>query len=1350
MDGAEYVEPGSGSPRTDLPAGNYALEDNITFGKNINIKTGTVNLCLNGKTLEAGGDLRVDDGQTLTLSDCGDGRGVRRTGRVAYVCGSGDSLGELVVESGKLVNTQADTADYPDGAIGGTGYITLRGGEVSGPYGVDFTYTGQGYTRPPLTLAGAPKVSGSIADIHILYDETDLTSLALVDATDYTGRAPLSVEFALNDGGIGDYLGLPIVKLDSTPASKFSLTNEGYTLTEEIVDGVNCLVLAVQPPHSHDMSAECGSDAPVTFGHALTCDETGTLCVDGTALEAKNSGGIGYVELPAGSYYLAQDVTQTCQMRINGEVNLCLNGHQMNFKDSSVQSIFYVRENGTLNLCDCNGSQGSHSFTSPVTGEAVTVQGGLVTGGRLGTGASFNGAAAYVCEGGVMNLYGGAVGGNGDAGNSVGAVYVYGTFVMYGGTVCHNTSKMAGGVYIKGTASILGGEISRNAATSGNGGGILLDEGGNLTLGGNAAIQDNTAAGFGGGVRAVKGSRSLTFTGAPTVVGNTAGGKADNVWLGDGVRADATGMTGGGIGVTTQTAPTAGNPVEITTANSADLSSCFSSDKEDYEIANGENNVVRFAVKPAAHTHTWDTAWSGDAAHHWHECTAEGCDVTENAGKDGYAAHVYTDDRDIDCDTCGYERTVPLYGTVTVTGTARIGETLTAGVTGGPGGVELTYAWICYGVTLGTGASYVSSGAGEVGKSLTVRVTAGGSRYTGSIETAAGPVGKGGWAAPAGLFTVTDIPYGASEGSIAITGDAAQLEWRVVTDAGDGVWTAVAAEGGTATLNALAGGSYEFRYKETATHNASPATQVQVRVLSPEAKGLTIDPSIVHGTVTKGRDRVNPGDTVTLAVRPDPGYELSAIAANYDDGEDRTIVPAVKPDNAAQYTFTMPNADVTVTAVFTAEESGARGEVEVKPGTPAVAVDEEALEELAGTPAPGERVTVTLTVEKKAESAAENADAIKQVAGGQTLEFLDLSLVRTVTGGADPGTTNITDTHGKVLEIQVSYDFTGKKNVTVYRYHDGGAERLVEADTGAGGTFKLGGGSVTIYATKFSTYAIGYTEETATPASRPGGGSSAVYYTLTATAGQGGTVTPGGRVSVRRDGAKTFTITPDEGYVVADVLVDGRSVGAVTEYTFERVTAGHTIEAGFRRADPRPAWNPFEDVEAGSWFHDSVRYVYERGLMEGIDSTHFAPGMTTSRAMIATVLWRLAGSPEPGAQPAYTDCNSEAYYARAVAWATEQGVAEGCGNGSFGPGAPITREQLAAMLWHYAGRPAASGTLDGFSDAGRAGTWAVDALRWAVGEGILQGKGGGRLDPAGQATRAETAAMLKRLGGNGR
>lgn len=258
--------------------------------------------------------------------------------------------------------------------------------------------------------------------------------------------------------------------------------------------------------------------------------------------------------------------------------------------------------------------------------------------------------------------------------------------------------------------------------------------------------------------------------------------------------------------------------------------------------------------------------------------------------------------------------------------------------------------------------------------------------------------------------------------------------------------------------------------------------------------------------------------------------------------------------------------------------------------------------------------------------------------------------------------------------------------------------------------------------------------------------SSVRRYDIKADAGRGGDISPDGRVRVRRGENQTFRITADDGYEIYDVEVDGESVGAVSRYTFENVREDHTISATFRQtgAQTEEAQLPFLDVAEGAWYYDAVTYCYENGIMDGTSSVSFAPGMLLNRAMAAQVLYNLADGTASTAA-GFPDVAASAWYADAVNWAAANGYVTGYDNGSFGPEDSLTREQLAVILYRYAGFPEPTGSLDGFTDAASASDYAVDALRWAVGEGLLTGKDGGRLDPAGTASRAELAQILARF-----
>ena len=169
----------------------------------------------------------------------------------------------------------------------------------------------------------------------------------------------------------------------------------------------------------------------------------------------------------------------------------------------------------------------------------------------------------------------------------------------------------------------------------------------------------------------------------------------------------------------------------------------------------------------------------------------------------------------------------------------------------------------------------------------------------------------------------------------------------------------------------------------------------------------------------------------------------------------------------------------------------------------------------------------------------------------------------------------------------------------------------------------------------------------------------------------------------------------------------------------------------------------FSDVPAANWASEAVTFAAARELFSGTSETTFSPDETMSRAMLATVLYRLEGQPEQTAASAYSDVSSDAWYADSVAWAVENGIASGYGDGQFGPNDSVTREQFVVMLWRYMGSPKAGRRDLEFADADQVSDYAQEALCWAVENGVLNGNGSGQLVPGGTATRAEAAQMLK-------
>ena len=259
-----------------------------------------------------------------------------------------------------------------------------------------------------------------------------------------------------------------------------------------------------------------------------------------------------------------------------------------------------------------------------------------------------------------------------------------------------------------------------------------------------------------------------------------------------------------------------------------------------------------------------------------------------------------------------------------------------------------------------------------------------------------------------------------------------------------------------------------------------------------------------------------------------------------------------------------------------------------------------------------------------------------------------------------------------------------------------------------------------------------------------GGGSSGYsYYTIKATAGAGGSISPTGSVSVREGRDQTFTITPDKGYAVSNVKIDGKSIGAVKSYTFENVRRPHTIEVIFMKANGNPQAGVFVDVATGSYYEDAVDWAVENGITQGTDDTHFVPDGICTRAQAVAFLWRAAGSPKPETcTMPFADVPAGSYYYDAVLWAVENGIAKGTSDTTFSPNMTCSRAQIVAFLWRSEKSPAA-GTANPFADVKSAAYYA-DAVLWAVKEDITRGTTNTTFSPDADCTRAQIVTFLWR------
>lgn len=287
------------------------------------------------------------------------------------------------------------------------------------------------------------------------------------------------------------------------------------------------------------------------------------------------------------------------------------------------------------------------------------------------------------------------------------------------------------------------------------------------------------------------------------------------------------------------------------------------------------------------------------------------------------------------------------------------------------------------------------------------------------------------------------------------------------------------------------------------------------------------------------------------------------------------------------------------------------------------------------------------------------------------------------------------------------------------------------------------------------TYEFTYTKPSSGGSSGGSSSGKTTYKVTTSAVNNGGVnASPS---NAEKGAVITITLSPDKGYKLDKLTVtdgSGKTVSTVkksdTVYTFTMPASAVKVGVSYVKATETPSETKFNDVSANDWFASAVDYVTGKGMMNGTADNTFSPKANTTRGMVVTVLYRLENQPSTSAA-SFTDVASGAYYANAVAWANANGIVSGYGSGKFGPNDKVTREQLAAILYRYAQYKKYDVSVGedtnilSYDDAQSISSYAIPAIQWACGAGVVTGKSGSKLDPKGNATRAEVAAMLMRF-----
>ena len=449
--------------------------------------------------------------------------------------------------------------------------------------------------------------------------------------------------------------------------------------------------------------------------------------------------------------------------------------------------------------------------------------------------------------------------------------------------------------------------------------------------------------------------------------------------------------------------------------------------------------------------------------------------------------------------------------------------------------------------------------------------------------------------------------------------------------------------------------------------------------------------------------------TFKLVDKTDAGVTISSVPASKTYGESFTLTASVTDAGTSTGSWTWTSNDPSVLQVT---GTGASATVKaLKAGSATISAKYESDTTM------GEQTTASITVGKRVITVT--ADNKSMTVNGTLPTF-------TVTYGNLPSGVQAADIFGTLASASTTTDgkTTGSFDITV---------TTPVLKTEAGANYEVG--------------AVTKGTLTVNPRSSSGGGGGGSVSTYSVTVGK----TENGSVSVSPKSASkgdtvTVTVTPDKGYTLETLTVldkNGKELKLTEKngkYTFTMPAGKVEVKVTFM--DDNTMLNYFVDVKAGDYFYDAVKWAAEKGITSGTDATHFGPNAACTRAQIVTFLWRTAGSPVPKSTGSFADVPTDSYYAKAVAWAVENGITGGTGDGKFSPDATCTREQAVAFLYRASGSPAVSGG-SAFNDVA-ANAYYADAVAWAEKNEITGGIGGGLFGSGNDCTRAQIVTFLYR------
>ena len=1332
---------------SDITAdGNYYISGAIALDSTWEVDK-KILLCLDGQTITAASGnvpaIKISSGGSLTLVD-----------------GSKNGGGKI---------TGGATGVMLDG-----GAFTMQGGEISG------NTVGVHVKSGDLTLGGKAKITDNPAADAGVKQNILLAANQKIrfDSLDPSAKFGISVEGQEN---LKD--GERVAVTDTTGGRYFAqlvadgFKNDGSGFELYLSDDGNTVMLGKQSVHKHCI---CGDSSKNVNGHTHDAGITFLPWTETNKLP------------PSGNYYLTRNVTLAGNASPQG-ANVCLNGYTVTLPD-----VGRINPSGTTQLTDCSvdGKGKLESYPGKANG-GVTISGGnqfCLYGGTL------NGVKVEIGQtgGGTFNMYGGKITGN-TKGTVVGQSKTSGNqsaliINMYGGEISgnHIVDQYGGGVFVGSgnQFNIYGGKIINNTTTA-DGGGVYIApkdnayQAGTMTICGDAVIQDNKANGVTKNVSlrrvstikidgkmdasaqiGVTTNASLS-AGTVTIATATDTGwvaaknfTSDNSAYHVGLAKDGKNVTINAFGTTPAAEPNASFTATGRDAGTLVIGGTYTSTMQ-YSVDGGS---VWNAVTSASMDITGVTAAKGIQVKDvgdgstTSESPVKSITVTEGAKPTGLpvtqpstiggkgkiettTSHEYNTDGGTTFTPCTGALDNLTAGTyhvrVKANGTELASETETYTITAFTATQETqpTATFTATGPNSGTLSNLVNGGEYAVTGAATTTFTASGTEHdlTGISAGTLSIVKKGNGTtttdSTAQTITVTKASTPSTVTAVDCTAAGNDGKLKNVTTAmeyqksGDSAWTDC---GGT-EVTGLTNGTYYVRVKATGT------------VLASDSQAVTIN-------AFAGAQETTPAATFT-ATGPDSGM-LSGV----DSGLKYQI-------NSGAWTDITSNADVALTGLSACTINVVKkGNGTTTTDSPAQTITVTKAATPTGVTAVG--CSTSSNNDGKLKNVTTAMEYQKSGAAAWTLgtgsDIVNLSdgtyLVRVKATGtvlASDNQTVVVAAYVAPTEYTITFDVNGGIGTIPSQTTSG--RKLSSLPTAIhSGSYSFAGWYTAISSGTQITTTYTFSADTTVYAhwtytgGGGGGGSYTPSYTVSVDKTENGTITVSPKSASKGD-TVTITVKPDKGYELEMLKAldkDGDALKLTEKngkYTFKMPSGKVTVKGSFVEEAPVQI---FKDVPVDAYYYEAVKWAAEKGITGGVGNGLFAPNQPCTRAQIVTFLWRAAGSPDPKNMSSFADVPADAFYAKAVAWAVENGITGGTGDGKFSPDATCTRAQSVTFLYRAAGIPAVSGSAE-FGDVATNAYYA-DAVAWAAKNGITGGIGGGLFGSGNDCTRAQIVTFLYR------